>query len=408
MDFFTMDDFGFKGKTVLARVDINSSMDPASGRILASERIESHSETIRELSEKGARIVLMSHQGRVGDPDFLPLKPHAELLAKYVRKSVGYVDDVFGSNALGRIKALKNGEILLLENVRFLAEETIEKPGEAHAKSVFVRALAPHANYFVLDAFSAAHRPHCSIIGFAYVLPTCAGRVMEREVKSLSKALENPRKPLTLIAGGVKAEDTMQIIEYWLGRGILDRVLTGGAVGNIFLAAEGRDLGVPTTKFLVQKGLDKHIPKAKELLAKYDGKIQVPVDFAFEKDGERVEQDVIQLPTLAPIKDIGSETARRYGDFISQSNTIIMNGPMGVYEEANFGKGTESVLRAVANSKAFSLLGGGNTVDAVSKLKLDGKRFSYMSLAGKAFIEFLMGMQLPGVKALEDAYRRGK
>ncbi|MEM4390089.1 MAG: phosphoglycerate kinase [Candidatus Micrarchaeia archaeon] len=408
MEFFTLDDFEFEGKTTLVRVDINSSMDPGSGRILASERIESHSETVRELSEKGARVVVMSHQGRVGDPDFLPLKPHAELLASYVKKDVEYVDDIFGSNALGKIKAMRNGDILLLENVRFLAEETIEKPGEAHAKSVFVKTLAPHADYFVLDAFSAAHRPHCSIIGFAYVLPTCAGRVMEREIKSLSKAVENPKKPLTLIAGGVKAEDTMQIIEYWLGRGILDRVLTGGAIGNIFLAAEGRDLGVPTTKFLVQKGLDKYIPKAKELLAKYDGKIQVPVDFAFEKNGERVEQDVIQLPSAAPIKDIGSETARRYSDFIRQSNTIIMNGPMGVYEDANFSKGTELVLRAIANSGAFSLLGGGNTVDAVGKLKLDAKNFSYMSLAGKAFIEFLMGMQLPGIKALEDAYKRGR
>ena len=244
----TLDDVALEGKTVLVRVDFNSPVDPETKKILDYTRIKRHGETtIKELAEKGAKVVVLAHQGRKGDPDFIPLKQHAEILGKVLGKPVKYVDDVFGEKAKNAIKSLKNGEILVLENVRTFDGETKKGTPEEHAETEFVKNLAPLADLFVNDAFAAAHRAHVSIVGFTAVLPSAAGRIMERELKSLSRVLENPEKPCVFVLGGAKADDSLEISRYVLSNNIADYVLTGGVVGHVFLAAKGVNLGKPNT-----------------------------------------------------------------------------------------------------------------------------------------------------------------
>lgn len=404
----TMDDLNFKDKVALVRVDFNSPIDPDKKKILEDTRIRVHGETtIKELSQKGAKVVILAHQGRPGEPDFIPLKQHAKALNRILAKPVKYVNDLFGEKAQDAIKALKSGEILVLENVRTFPNERKKGSPEEHAKSEFVKKLAPLLDVFVNDAFAAAHRAHVSIVGFTAVLPSVAGRVMERELKALGKAVEKPEKPCIYILGGAKADDALKISRYVLDNNTADHVLTGGVVGHLFLAAKGVDLGKPNMEFLEKNGLMIFIPGIKELMEKYSERIKVPVDLAVEVNKKRKRIPVEQLPTKHPICDIGAETIKKYIGTINDARSIVISGPMGVFENPEFMAGTKGVLEAVAASKAFSLIGGGHTVAAVEQLGLREK-MSYVSTAGGALIEFLMGEELPGVAALKAAAVRMK
>lgn len=406
--FLTIDDFNFKGKTVLVRVDFNSPVDPETKKVLSDTRIRAHGETtVRELSKKGAKVVVLAHQGRPGGADFISLKQHAEILSGILGVPVKYVDDIYGEKARKAIRELKNGEILVLDNVRKYPEERTKKTPEEHAKSEFIRNLAPLADVFVNDAFAAAHRAHASIIGFTAVLPSVAGRIMERELKALSRVLEKPEKPCVFILGGAKADDSLKISQYVLKKGIADFILTGGIIGHLFLAAKGFDLGKPNMEFLEKQGVLGLIPGIKELMEDFPGKVKVPLDVAVEVDGKRKELHVNDLPTEHPIYDIGTETVREYSQIISKAKSIVISGPMGVYENTEFIKGTKGVFEAIAHSEAFSLVGGGHTVAAVEGLGLADK-MGYISTAGGALIEFLMGGKLPGVSTLEESAQRKK
>jgi phosphoglycerate kinase len=404
--FLTLDDVKVRDKVVLVRVDFNSAVDPKTQKILEDARIRAHAETtIKELAEKGARVVILAHQGRKGDPDFIPLKQHAEILGKILGKPVKYVDDLYGEKAKDAIKKLKSGEIIVLENVRTFAGETKEGTPEEHAKTELVKNLAPLADLFVNDAFAAAHRAHASIIGFTAVLPSVAGRIMERELKSLSKVLENPEKPCAFIFGGAKADDSLEISKYVLDKKIADYVLTGGVVGQVFLAAKGVDLGKPNMDYLQKKELTNLLPGIKELMKKYQDKIKTPEDIAVEVNGKRKEISVNELPTSYSMFDIGAKTVQIYAKIIRNAKSIVISGPMGVFENKEFSFGTRKVLEEIANSKAFSLAGGGHTISAIEEFGLT-KKISYISTAGGALIEFLMGKRLPGVTALEKAAAR--
>jgi phosphoglycerate kinase len=404
--YLTLDDVTVKDKVVLVRVDFNSPVDPENKKVLDDTRIRAHGETtIKELVEKSAKVVVLAHQGRKGDPDFIPLKQHAEILGKVLGKPVKYVDDVFGEKARRAIKELKSGEVLVLENVRNFAGETKEGTPEDHAQTEFVKAIAPLANLFVNDAFAAAHRAHVSMVGFTAVLPSFAGRIMERELKSLSRVLENPEKPCVYILGGAKADDSLEISRYVLDNGIADYVLTGGVVGHVFLVAKGFDLGKPNMKFLEEKKLMGLVPGIKGLMDKYPDKIKFPADVAIEVEKKRKEVPVEKLPAEYPIFDIGAKTVKSYAEIIRKAKSIVISGPMGVFENSKFIYGTKSIFEEVANSKAFSLAGGGHTIAALQELGLSTK-ISYVSTAGGALIEFLMGKKLPGVVALEKAAAR--
>jgi len=404
-EFLTLDDVDVSGKTVLVRVDFNSPIDPETKKIIDDTRIRMHAETIRELLEKGAKVVVLSHQGRPGQPDFIPLKQHAEILEKVLGRLVKFVDDVYGEKAKEAIKSLKSGEILVLDNVRNFPEETKSKSPEEHAKSELVKSLAPLADIFVIDGFSVAHRSHASVVGFSAVLPTVAGRVMEKELKALSKALEKPEKPCVFVLGGAKAEKCIDIIDYALGNDIADKVLTGGLVGHVFLAAKGVDIGEPNMKLLEKKGLAELIPKMKELLEKYAGRIEVPVDVAVDAEGKRREISVEELPTNMPICDIGVRTVEKYAEILGNAKSIVISGPMGVYEKDLFVDGTKGVFKAAVESGAFTLAGGGDTLAALRKAGLEGK-VSYASTAGGAFIEYISGKKLPAVEVLREAVKR--
>jgi len=404
--FLTLDDFDFKGKRVIIRPDFNVPLDPETKEILDDSRIRAHAETINELSEKGAKVVVIAHQGRPKQPDYTEsMEKHAKKLEEIIGKPVKYVHDLYGDIAKKAIKELKQGEILVLKNVRSFPEERKKKSPEEHAKSELVKELAPLADIFVLDGFSVAHRSHASVVGFAVVLPSCAGRVMERELNALNKALQNPEKPYIAILGGAKAEKCIDIIGYLLENNIADNVLTGGLIGQIFLLAKGVNIGEPNVEVLKKKGLYELVPKMQELLKKFGEKIKIPSDVAIEVDGKREEIDVSELPTKEPIYDIGRKTVEQYSKFIEKAKTILLSGPLGVYEKNQFIAGTKEICEAIVRSKAFTLAGGGDTLAALKKLGVYEK-FSYVSLAGGAFIEYLTGAKLPGVEVLEKAALR--
>ena len=402
----TLDDGKVKDKVVLVRVDFNSEIDPERKKVTSDVRIRAHAETtITELAEKGAKVVILAHQGRKGDPDFTPLKQHAAVLGKILKCPVQFVDDVYGEKAKKAIKNLKGGEILVLDNVRGFDGETKNGTPTEHAKTPLVQNLAPLADLFVNDAFAAAHRGHVSMVGFTAVLPSAAGRIMERELKSLAKALDKPEKPCVYVMGGAKADDSLEISKYVLSNGIADYVIVGGVTSQLFLAAKGVDLGKKNMDFLAKKELTGLIPGIKALMQKYPDKIMVPVDVGLDVNGKRKEIGVNKLPTEFSIFDIGAKTVENYAQLISKAKSIVVSGPMGVYENKEFNYGTKKVLEAIANSKAFSLAGGGNTIAAIEEYGLT-KKIGYISTAGGALIEFLMGKKLPGVVALEEAAAR--
>ncbi len=401
-----MDEFNFKNKIVLVRVDFNSPVDPKTKKVLDDTRIRAHAEsTIKELVNKGAKTVILAHQGRPGDADFIPMEQHAALLGEALNMSVKYVDDVFGEKAQSAIKALKRGEVLVLGNVRGVSNEQNKGTPEEHSKTEFVMNLAPLADIFINDAFAAAHRAHVSMVGFTAVLPSAAGRIMERELKALGKVLEAPEKPSVFVIGGAKGDDSLEISSYVLKNEIADNVLTGGVIGHIFLVAKGFDLGKGNMAFLEKKELMSLVPGIKKLMEQFPDAIITPIDLAMEVNKKRKEIDVGDLPTDNNIFDIGTKTANKFAEIVMNAKTIVVSGPVGVFENPEFKKGSKIVLEAVAKSEGFSLVGGGHTVATVEKLGLYDK-MSYVSTAGGALIEFLMGKQLPGVVALEKAAAR--
>ncbi|MBN2251739.1 MAG: phosphoglycerate kinase [Candidatus Altiarchaeota archaeon] len=397
-DIPTMNDFEFKGKTVLLRIDINTPMDPKTRELLDDRRFRSHKETIKELVSKGAKVVAMAHQGRPGDPDFTTLEKHAVRLSEVVGRKVKYVDSIFSSYALNEIKKMDAGEILLLENVRFYSEEVLDKPADAQAKTFLVEKLSSVADVYVNDAFSTAHRSQPSLVGFPVVLPSVAGRLMEKEIKTIDDVLKNPKKPVAFVLGGTKADDSLKAIEKALANGI-DYILTGGLVANIFLAAKNYRIGDPNIEFIRGKKMIEQIDVAKDLLEKYEENIILPVDLAVDQGGIRTEILVSNLPTRFAIKDIGSQTIEKYMDIIKGCGTIYAKGALGLFEDKNFAIGTTGVMKAVADSDSYAIVGGGHLVAAARDLDLEHK-ITHISSGGGASISLLAGYKLPAVEIL--------
>ncbi|ODS42035.1 MAG: phosphoglycerate kinase [Candidatus Altiarchaeales archaeon IMC4] len=399
-DIKTLDDLNFKGKTVLLRLDLNSPIDPKTGEFIDDRRFWLHKETLLELVKKGAKIVILAHQGRPGDSDFTTLEKHAVRLSEIIGKRVTYVDSLFSSYAKEKVKAMKNGDLVMLENVRFYAEENENRPADAQTKTFVIKKLAGIGDIFVNDAFSVSHRSQPTVVGFTRLMPSCAGRLLEKELEALGKVTKNPKKPVTFILAGGKAADSFKIMQKALD-GNIDYVLTGGIVSHIFLAAKGYNLGEPTMVYIKGKGLEPHIEIAKELLKKYEGKIVMPVDVALNENGERIEIPVSELPKNFPIYDIGSQTIDNYFRIIKGSGTIFAHATMGVIEDEKFAIGTQKIIMAIAGSGAFSVLGGGHTIASARELGVD-KRISYISSGGGAAVTLLAGEKLPGVEALRS------
>ncbi len=400
INLITMDDFDFENKTVIIRVDFNSPLDSETKIITDDTRIRRHAKTIKELMDKGGKVVIITHQGRPGSHDFSTLQQHSIVLSKILGKSVKYVSDIFGEAAKSEIKNLKRGNALVIENVRMFLGEMKKLTADEHAKSELVKNLAPLADVYVNDGFAVAHRAHASIVGFPTVLPNVVGRVLERELKVLDKVKKAEDKPCIYVMGGAKADDAAAISDYVLGHGTADYVLTGGVIGQLFLFAQGVDIGDINVRFLEKKKFVQYIPKIKELFKKYNGKILLPEDFGIDVNGKRKDITLGDLPTQYSMFDIGLKTVKKYTELLKTAKIIVLSGPMGVYERKEFMLGTKRIFEVIANSDVFSVVGGGNTLEAVKKLGLSEK-ISYISTGGGALMEFLTGKILPGVKALE-------
>ncbi|MBI4173791.1 MAG: phosphoglycerate kinase [Candidatus Aenigmarchaeota archaeon] len=400
--FLTIDDLQVKGKKVLVRVDINSPIDPVTKKITDDERLQLHTgTTIKELSEMGARVIVISHQGRPGDSDFISLAEHAEYMSRQLGKPVKFVDEIFSSHVKEEINKLKDGEVMLLENVRFYAEESIERPADALTKVHLVRSLASYVDCFVNDAFATIHRSQPSLVGFGELLPTAAGRVIELELKALNGVLQAGRKPAVFVLGGAKVDDSIKAIGKLLANGTADTILTGGLLANALLVAKGYDVGPKTMEVLKGKGLDKFLPLAKEVLKEYDSQIETPVDVAI-MDATRKDIHVSELPNPYPIADIGRETVGRYCKILEQAKTVVLNSPLGIYENKEYAYGTMRVLNCVASLKAYKVVGGGHIDDVVNSLGLRDK-FNHVSSGGRAILYYLSKEKLPVVQMLERA-----
>lgn len=400
-----MDDFEPEGKTVLIRVDINSAIE--NGKIQASERISAHAQTIAELSGKNAKVVVLAHQGRPDKKDFLRLDQHAKLLQKHVKRQVRHVHDVSGKETLKRIQKMANGKIVLLENVRMLAEEELDGKTKPFKDMMYVQELSRVCDVFVNDAFSVAHRAQASNMGFAETLPAYAGRVMQREWNAIQKATAHAVKPRLYLLGGGKPEEALALMEFALENQKADRILTSGVLGELCLLAKGKKLGLKE-KWLDQEGFLTHLPRVAKLVEKFGDAIDVPGDFAYaDADGIRVEVRLEDLLSVEkPVFDIGSNTANAYAREIRSAQTVYLKGPVGKYEEKAFELGTVRILSAMAESKGFTLLGGGHTITAIQKFGFPFKKFGHVSLAGGALLEILQGKPLPAIEALKDSARR--
>jgi phosphoglycerate kinase len=405
LDFYTMDDLKVEDKTVLVRVDVNSPVDPKSGLLLDDTRIKLHAETIGELQDKGAKTVLLAHQSRPGKADFTTLKHHAQALSQILGKPVEYVDDIFGSNARNRIYNLKSGEVLVLENVRFYSEEVLKRDPELQAETHLVEKLTPLVDYYINDAFAAAHRSQPSLVGFALKLPSAAGRVMERELKILYNAVYNAERPCVYVLGGVKVDDSITIAENVLRKGSADYILTTGLVANIFLWGAGVDIKQVNKDFIKNKDYCDWVIKAQKLLKEFKGKILYPKDVAIPVDNKRKEFSVNEIPDKS-IYDIGSDTINEYAKIIRGAGTLFANGPAGVFEEEGFSIGTEDILNAIASSPGLSIIGGGHLAAAANQMGLSG--IDHISSGGGASISLLAGDELPVVAVLKQAKGRFK
>ena len=404
-DFHTLEDFNFKDKTVLLRVDINCPLNKETLEIINDARIRRIIPTVRELMGKRAKVVILAHQSRKGKWDFIPLEQHSKRLARNLNSPVKYVDDVMGDKAKKAIADLQPGEVLLLGNVRELDSETAKLDMYGHAEGELVKELAPLIDYYVCDAFGAAHRSQCSLVGFPLKVPSASGRLMAKEIFALKAIFDEPRRPSVFILGGAKFGDASEMIDHVLGTKMADTVMLVGLAGNAFLLARGIELGEASTEILKEELTPENLQAAKDIMAKYGQRVLLPTDVAVERDGKRVSVLVGDRPVKEPALDIGDASIEKFKKVILSSRTSFMSGPAGVYEKEGFGIGTRGLMDAMIESRGQSVIGGGHTVGAADSFDLTD-RFSYVSTGGGALETFLLGQPLPVIDALRYSYEK--
>lgn len=405
----SIDEADFRGKKVLLRVDINSPIDPDTGLIVNDNRIQKSVPTVRDLADMGAKLVIIAHQGDTTDyKSLISLQEHAGRLSEAVGKPIDFIEDVAGPTAIDKINSLQDGQILLLDNIRYLVEEAstfedVVKQEPADMKtSYMVRRLAPQFDVYVNDAFAAAHRNSPSMVGFQEVLPSYAGRLLMNELSALQAITSSPERPCVYILGGARAGDAFGMIGQVLKDGSADQLLLTGLVGQIFMLADDVDLGEGNTGFMKSKGFDQYIAPAREFLANHRDKISYASDVAVEVNGARVNVALADLNDEMSIMDIGDQTIIDYCEAISAAKTLFVNGPAGVYEMDIFEKGTKTLWEAVADAQGYSVIGGGDSVTSFVKYT-DITKINYVSTAGGALIRYLSGIELPLLKAIAKA-----
>lgn len=401
-------DVDVAGRRVLLRVDINSPVDRDTKRIVDEARIDKSLPTIRDLAGRGARLVIIAHQGDSLDyHNLVPTEEHAARLAEKLGRPVQWVDDVAGPEARRRIAALGDGEILLLDNIRIYGEElsTFERDvkltPEQMTGTYLVRHLAPLFDLYVNDAFAAAHRAAPSMIAFQRLLPSAAGLLLAAEVEGLSAILDDPARPAVFLLGGLKVSDGFSMMGRVLGDGLADRVLTTGVLGEIFLTADGVELGEATEQFIADRDLTRYVDEAKALLAEHRDRIALPTDVAVVTDGARIEIPVAALPADTLVLDVGEETIAAYEGEIAAAGTVFVNGPAGAYEQDGADVGTRRLWAAVAAAPGMTAIGGGDTVASATRF-VDLDDIGFVSTAGGALIRFISGQPLPLLEAFRE------
>ena len=385
----TLEDVEVEGKKVILRTDLNLPVED--GEPQKTVRFERYLETIEELSEEGAKVVVVAHQGRPARKDFLSLEKHAEILSESIEEEVEFVPSFFGPELGEKVARMEEGDVAMLENIRFLSEELQNASPAQHSNDFFVQKISQYFDIYVDDAFSAAHRSHGSMVGFTETLDSYAGPIMQRELESCSEVRENFENGI-LVLGGEKPSDLIGIMGEMIEE--VDKVLMGGVPGELALVIKGYDLD-EKKDWIERKGLDSKRTELERLLDNYEDKIVLPEDLVTDADNCDVEELDGGMTW-----DIGEKTVEKFSQEIRDADAVVMKGPMGAFED--YPEGTEKVVEAISESDAYTVLGGGHTSSLVHRFDHDLDDFSHVSIAGGAFVRYMSGEYLPAVEALED------
>ena len=399
----TLADAGLAGKRVLLRVDVNSPLHPDTKAFLDDSRLRGILPTLQRLAS--SRVIILAHQSRPGKIDFTNMYAHSDLLSRLLGRKITFVPDVCGEIAEEAIRNMAAGDMLFLNNVRGHEDEMGMKKADFQQlhESEIVQKLAPLVDAYVNDAFAASHRNSPSLSGFGKALPCFAGELMAKEIKALKMATESPPKPYTVILGGVKCDDSLDIALNLCESGVADTVVFVGAVGNLMLWADGNKIGTGNEAFLRKElgdAFDSTMVMANKLLAEHNQRLLLPLDVAAEIDGERVDLPVEQLPPSGPLFDIGLFTCMKIRKHIVDAGCVLWNGPAGLFEKDSFAFGTIEILNQCCESNGFVIIGGGHTSTLVNERKVVDL-VDHNSTGGGACLNMLAGRKMPVIEALE-------
>jgi phosphoglycerate kinase len=383
-------DVDIEGKRVLLRTDLNLPVED--GEVQKTVRFERYMDTIQELSERGAKVAILAHQGRPARKDFLSLEKHAEMISNTIEQEVEFIPSFFGNELPEAVEEMSNGDIVTLQNIRFLSEELQNASPEQHSEDIFVQELSQHFDLYVDDAFSVAHRSHGSMVGFTETLDSYAGTVMQQEIEGCTEVKENFENGV-LVLGGEKPADLIGILDEMIED--VDKVLLGGIPGEIALNIKGNSLG-KKSEWIDDQGFDSKKSELKELMNNYEDKIVLPEDVRTDSGNHKVDE----VPEDEMTWDIGENTAENFSEYIAEAESVVMKGPMGAFEEHE--KGTKTVIRSIVESDAYTVLGGGHTSSLIKRFGYEMDDFSHVSIAGGAFVRFMSGEKLAAIEALKQ------
>ncbi|WGI17862.1 phosphoglycerate kinase [Methanonatronarchaeum sp. AMET-Sl] len=403
-EYLNIEDVNTVGKTVLVRIDVNSPIDPASKRILDDNRFRSHKQTFNKL--RNSKVVVIAHQSRPGRNDFTTTEQHANKLSEILQRPVEYIDDIFGTRARQKIQKMETGDIIFLENVRFYSEEVLQRDPQTQGETIIVNKLTPYFDYFIMDAFAAAHRSQPSIVGFPQKIPSISGCLMEKEIKTLQK-IKKEFKNTYFVLGGVKIKDSIDVINHLLENKTAEKIFVTGVVANTFLKAKGHKIGKPNTDLIKEISDTKQIQQAKKILKKHKNKIETPKDVAIEQNGQRKDIPINKIPQNKMIQDIGIETIADFTDKFKNCQAIVMNGPAGVFEKQKFAIGTNELVRTAAELNAYTIIGGGHICTAAEDA-CTKKQYDHISTGGGALMQFFTNKKLPALQALKNSKQKFK